>query len=61
MEATGHLQIQLRDRCRVLPLRRTDVRAQVRIVDVRRIPGASSFISNTYTPLTFTPYVDSAF
>ena len=43
VEAAGHLQIQLRDRCRVLPLRRADVRAQVRQLDIRRIPGCFLF------------------
>ena len=39
VEAAGHLQVLVRDRRRVLPLRRADVRHEVRQLDLRRIPG----------------------
>jgi len=42
METAGHLQIQLRDRRRVLSVRRTDLRPQVRFVDLRRFPSGSA-------------------
>ena len=42
METAGHLQIQLRDRRRVLSIRRTDLRPQVRLVDLRRFPSGSA-------------------
>ena len=39
MEATGHIQVFLRDRRRILPVRRADVRHEVRLVDLRWLPG----------------------
>ncbi|GFR19846.1 NAChRalpha1 [Trichonephila clavata] len=39
LEASRHLQELLRDRRRVLPLRRTDLPHEVRILDLRRIHG----------------------
>lgn len=39
VETAGHLQILLRDKRRVLPVRRADVFHEVWILDVRRIHG----------------------
>ena len=43
MEAAGHLPLLLRDGRGVLPLRRADLRHEVRQLDLRRLPG-SKFI-----------------
>ena len=37
--AAGHLPLLLRDGRRVLPLRRADLRHEVRQLDLRRLPG----------------------
>lgn len=39
METPSHLQIILRNRRRIFPIRRANVRNEIWIVDVRRIPG----------------------
>ena len=39
LEAAGHLPLLLRDGRRVLPLRRADLRHEVRQLDLRRLPG----------------------
>ena len=47
MEAARHLPLLLRDGRRVLPLRRADLRHEVRQLDLRRIPGRAA-MSYTY-------------
>ena len=42
MEAAGDLPLELRDGCRVLSLRRADVRNEVWELDLRRVPGSST-------------------
>ena len=39
MEATSHLLLLLRDGRRVFPLRRADLRDEVRQLDIRRVSG----------------------
>lgn len=39
VEAAGHLQVLLRDRRRVFPVRRADLLHEIRILDVRRQYG----------------------
>ena len=43
MEAAGHLPLLLRDGRGVLPLRRADLRHEVRQLDLRRLPGKFIF------------------
>ena len=42
VEAAGHLPLLLRDGRGVLPLRRADLRHEVRQLDLRRLPGEAS-------------------
>ena len=39
VEAACYLQVLVRDRRGVLPLRRADLRHEVRQLDIRRLPG----------------------
>ena len=43
MEAARHLSLFVRDGRRVFPLRRTDVRHEIRLVDLRWLPGQFLF------------------
>lgn len=48
MEATGHIQVLLRDRRRILSVRRANVRHEVRLVDLRRLPGKLSLLPRSF-------------
>lgn len=50
MEATGHIQILLRDRRRILSVRRANVRHEVWLVDLRRLPGNKPSLSTFLSP-----------